>query len=207
MQAVRDAFSEIGLMRERGWSWAEVAEALAQAGIVSRDLRPFQPPTLRSAFFLVGTEMRQVREEEWTAPAPPAVETPEPEAAAEQAAVMAEPEPVSPPLPPDADPEPMPAPEPESEPEPEPEPAPEPEPESEPEPEPPLPPSTPAPPSTPVLKASAGSLRTGPWQAGLHWSPNAAIRWDWTQRIAVPSDQDQAHSSATEPDQEDKGKA
>jgi len=75
MQAVRDAYSEISLMRERGASWGEVTDALARAGIVSRELKAFPAPTLRSAFFLVGAELRQ-SENDWTARAEPAAGEP-----------------------------------------------------------------------------------------------------------------------------------
>lgn len=58
MQAVRESYGDIGLMRERGLSWAEISELLAKLGITARDNQPISPVTLRSAFFLVGNEGR-----------------------------------------------------------------------------------------------------------------------------------------------------
>ncbi len=58
MQAVRDSYSDISLMRERGLSWAQISDVLAKLGISARDDQPISPVTLRSAFFLVGVEMR-----------------------------------------------------------------------------------------------------------------------------------------------------
>ena len=58
MQAVRESYADIGLMRERGLSWAEISDLLAKLGITARDNQPISPVTLRSAFFLVGNEDR-----------------------------------------------------------------------------------------------------------------------------------------------------
>nr|WP_211114237.1 hypothetical protein [Azospirillum rugosum] len=58
MQAVRESYADIGLMRERGLSWAEISDILAKLGITARDNQPISPVTLRSAFFLVGNEAR-----------------------------------------------------------------------------------------------------------------------------------------------------
>lgn len=58
MQAVRESYADIGLMRERGLSWAEISDLLAKLGITARDNQPISPVTLRSAFFLVGNEER-----------------------------------------------------------------------------------------------------------------------------------------------------
>ncbi len=59
LQSVKDAYAEIGLMREEGVSWAEIAELLGQNGAVGRDGKPFAAATVRAAFFLVGAEVRQ----------------------------------------------------------------------------------------------------------------------------------------------------
>ena len=59
LNAVRDGYAEIGLMREQGVSWAEIAEILACNGAVGRDGGPFTAATIRSAFFMVGVEGRQ----------------------------------------------------------------------------------------------------------------------------------------------------
>ncbi len=56
MQAVRDSYADISLMRERGLSWAEISDLLAKLGVTARDNQPISPVTLRSAFFLVGNE-------------------------------------------------------------------------------------------------------------------------------------------------------
>ncbi|MCW2236770.1 hypothetical protein [Azospirillum canadense] len=58
MQAVRESYADIGLMRERGLSWADISDILAKLGITARDNQPISPVTLRSAFFLVGNEAR-----------------------------------------------------------------------------------------------------------------------------------------------------
>lgn len=58
MQAVRESYADIGLMRERGLSWAEISDVLAKLGVTARDSQPISPVTLRSAFFLVGNEGR-----------------------------------------------------------------------------------------------------------------------------------------------------
>ena len=58
MQAVRECYADIGLMRERGLSWAEISDVLAKLGVTARDNQPISPVTLRSAFFLVGNEGR-----------------------------------------------------------------------------------------------------------------------------------------------------
>ncbi|WP_247893143.1 hypothetical protein [Azospirillum baldaniorum] len=58
MQAVRESYADIGLMRERGLSWAEISDVLAKLGVTARDNQPISPVTLRSAFFLVGNEER-----------------------------------------------------------------------------------------------------------------------------------------------------
>ena len=48
LQAVKDAYAEIGMMREEGVSWAEIAELLAQNGAVGRDGKPFGAATVRA---------------------------------------------------------------------------------------------------------------------------------------------------------------
>ncbi|WP_353859160.1 hypothetical protein [Azospirillum formosense] len=58
MQAVRESYADIGLMRERGLSWADISDVLAKLGVTARDNQPISPVTLRSAFFLVGNEER-----------------------------------------------------------------------------------------------------------------------------------------------------
>lgn len=58
MQAVRESYADIGLMRERGLSWADISDVLAKLGVTARDNQPISPVTLRSAFFLVGNEGR-----------------------------------------------------------------------------------------------------------------------------------------------------
>ncbi len=58
MQAVRESYADISLMRERGLSWAEISELLGKLGVTTRDNQPISPVTLRSAFFLVGNEGR-----------------------------------------------------------------------------------------------------------------------------------------------------
>ncbi len=58
MQAVRESYTDIGLMRERGLSWAEISDILAKLGVTARANQPISPVTLRSAFFLVGNEGR-----------------------------------------------------------------------------------------------------------------------------------------------------
>ncbi|CAK0777905.1 hypothetical protein WCLP8_50029 [uncultured Gammaproteobacteria bacterium] len=58
LQAVRDRYGEIGLMRENGMTWNQISTALARLGVLSRANRPLSPATLRSAFFLVGVECR-----------------------------------------------------------------------------------------------------------------------------------------------------
>ncbi len=58
MQAVRESYADIGLMRERGLSWADISDILAKLGVTARDNQPISPVTLRSAFFLVGNEAR-----------------------------------------------------------------------------------------------------------------------------------------------------
>ncbi len=159
MQAVRDSYTDISLMRERGLSWAQISDMLAKLGISARDDQAISPVTLRSAFFLVGVEMRN-----GDSPAGDEGESASPEtlAAIHQAAITAgrstvpaeepEPEPEAPPAAAEVKPEP----EPELELEPEAEPAPEPDPEPEPEPRveetaalpepPPAPPARPHPP-------------------------------------------------------------
>jgi len=147
MQAVRESYTDISLMRERGLSWAEISDVLARLGVTARDNQPISPVTLRSAFFLVGSEQKGESPDHAPAGLPaetleavhraaleagrePTEKAPEPEPASEQEAPeperAAEPEPVA-----DAEPEPEVVAEapPEPEPEPEPEPAPEPEPE------------------------------------------------------------------------------
>nr|WP_246512872.1 hypothetical protein [Azospirillum picis] len=59
MQAVRESYADIGLMRERGLSWAEISDLLAKLGVTARDNQPISPVTLRSAYFLVGNEGRE----------------------------------------------------------------------------------------------------------------------------------------------------
>lgn len=129
MQAVRDSYSDISLMRERGLSWAQISEMLAQLGISARDDQAISPVTLRSAFFLVGVEMRN-----GDGPAGDEGEPASPEtlAAIHQAAIAAgrpaaAPEPAEEPA--DEPEAPPAAAEPDAESDPEPEPAPEPEPE------------------------------------------------------------------------------
>ncbi|RJF83757.1 hypothetical protein D3877_03725 [Azospirillum cavernae] len=58
MQAVRESYTDIGLMRERGLSWSEISDLLAQLGVTARANQPISAVTLRSAFFLVGNEGR-----------------------------------------------------------------------------------------------------------------------------------------------------
>lgn len=58
MQAVRDCYDDITLMRERGLSWAAISDVLAKLGVVARDNLPIAAVTLRSAYFLVGNEER-----------------------------------------------------------------------------------------------------------------------------------------------------
>ncbi|AWK85102.1 hypothetical protein [Azospirillum thermophilum] len=85
MQAVRECYGDIGLMRERGLSWAEISDVLAQLGVTARDDQPISPVTLRSAFFLVGNEAKGGE-----VPAEPAGTTPpETLAAVHQAALAA----------------------------------------------------------------------------------------------------------------------
>jgi len=181
MQAVRDSYDDISLMRERGLSWAQISDMLARLGVTARDDQPISPITLRSAFFLVGGEMRNGE-----VPADEEGESASPEtlAAVHQAAITlgrtaAEPAPIEP----DAV-SPAPASVAEIEPEPEPEvaaPAPtvEPiaEPESEPEPEveaeaevPPTPPGPAPEPQAPV--------RIAPVRAAVDQStPNTTNRF------------------------------
>ncbi len=140
LQSVKDAYAEIGLMREEGVTWAEIAELLGQNGAVGRDGKPFAPATVRAAFFLVGAEVRQGQVGGDEAPAASPAEPPrvaeEPAEAAGESSSGYEPSEL-PPMPPlrNEQPEPVPEPAPEPEPEPEPEPIPEPEPEPEPVPE------------------------------------------------------------------------
>lgn len=68
MQAVRDSYADIGLMRERGLSWADISDILARLGVTARDNQPIAPVTLRSAYFLVGNEMRSGAEPSAAAP-------------------------------------------------------------------------------------------------------------------------------------------
>ncbi len=87
MQAVRESYGDIGLMRERGLSWAEISDLLATLGITTRDSQPISPVTLRSAFFLVGNEGRGDQAGD---PARPAAATPaETLAAVHEAALSA----------------------------------------------------------------------------------------------------------------------
>jgi hypothetical protein len=58
MQAVRESYTDIGLMRERGLSWSEISDVLAKLGVTARANQPISAVTLRSAFFLVGNEGR-----------------------------------------------------------------------------------------------------------------------------------------------------
>ncbi|HYD64705.1 hypothetical protein [Azospirillum sp.] len=168
MQAVRESYTDISLMRERGLSWAEISDVLARLGVTARDNQPISPVTLRSAFFLVGSEQKGETPDGAATGLPAetleAVHRAALEAGRDSAA--AEPEPES-----EAEPEPEPAPEPEAEPEaaepvrtaepdPTPDPTPEPEPEPEPVPEPeavaeapPEPEPEPAPEPEPVAKA------------------------------------------------------
>ena len=72
MQAVRESYADISLMRERGLSWAEISDLLAKLGITARDNQPIAPVTLRSAFFLVGNEDRGAETaDEDESPTPP----------------------------------------------------------------------------------------------------------------------------------------
>lgn len=176
MQAVRDSYADISLMRERGLSWAQISDMLARLGVTARDDLPISPVTLRSAFFLVGAEMRNgTPVDDGAAPA-----SPETLAAVHRAAVAAG-RPANAELDEaevdEASPEPDPEPEPaelelEPEAEPEPEAGPEtPAPTLEPEPEPPAepvmaevpsavpetPPSPAPQPHTPVRTASSGA--------------------------------------------------
>jgi len=59
LQAVKESFAEVELMREQGISWAEIAELLGRNGAVGRDGKAFSAATVRAAFFLVGAEIRQ----------------------------------------------------------------------------------------------------------------------------------------------------
>lgn len=70
MQAVRESYGDISLMRERGLSWADISELLAKLGITARDNQPISPVTLRSAFFLVGNESRDEGAEDASDAAP-----------------------------------------------------------------------------------------------------------------------------------------
>lgn len=142
MQAVRDCYDDITLMRERGLSWAAISDVLAKLGVVARDNQPIAAVTLRSAYFLVGNEER--------AELPPA----DPELRRTLESLLAA-DAESPAPAPEAKPESQPAEEPAMEEEPAPQTAPEPEsnPESEPEPE---PESNPEPePAEPPVKAPA----------------------------------------------------
>jgi len=58
LAAVRDRYGEISVMRERGLSWADIAEELAREGATTRDGQAYPAVTLRSAFFLVTNEAR-----------------------------------------------------------------------------------------------------------------------------------------------------
>lgn len=151
LQAVKDSFTEVEMMRERGIAWTEIAELLGRNGAVGRDGKPFTAATVRAAFFLVGAEIRQGQlndsaaefcdpglrfegaeadgvEEDGVEPA---------ETILAESAEIPDREPVEEPEPPPQPvTEPGPPPEPESDPEPEPEPEPQPEPEPEPPPEP-----------------------------------------------------------------------
>ncbi|MBP2227387.1 hypothetical protein J2847_000667 [Azospirillum agricola] len=71
MQAVRESYADIGLMRERGLSWAEISELLARLGVTARDNQPISAVTLRSAFFLVGNEGRGDESAEDASATPP----------------------------------------------------------------------------------------------------------------------------------------
>ncbi len=71
MQAVRESYADIGLMRERGLSWAEISELLARLGVTARDNQPISAVTLRSAFFLVGNEGRGAESAEDASATPP----------------------------------------------------------------------------------------------------------------------------------------
>jgi hypothetical protein len=56
---VKEGYAEIGLMRELGMTWAEIAELLGRNGAVTRGGKVFTAATVRAAFFLVGAEIRQ----------------------------------------------------------------------------------------------------------------------------------------------------
>ncbi|CAO3421217.1 hypothetical protein [Azospirillum doebereinerae] len=71
MQAVRESYGDIGLMRERGLSWAEISDVLAKLGVTARDNQPISAVTLRSAFFLVGNEGRGEGADESEGTSPP----------------------------------------------------------------------------------------------------------------------------------------
>lgn len=58
MQAVRDSFDDIALLREHGLSWADIATLLAENGVVTRDGSAIPSITVRSAFFMVGNEIK-----------------------------------------------------------------------------------------------------------------------------------------------------
>ncbi len=75
MQAVRDCYTDIALMRERGLSWADISDVLARLGVTARDDQPISAVTLRSAFFLVGNQMRGGGEDDDGAESPTAPET------------------------------------------------------------------------------------------------------------------------------------
>lgn len=150
MQAVRESYADIGLMRERGLSWAEISDVLAKLGVTARDNQPISPVTLRSAFFLVGNEGRDGTTDNGTADMEDGGGTPretldavhraalaagqpasaedsvlEPETEPETVADAADvpPEPADPDAEPEPDPVPVPVPEPASEQEASPEPA------------------------------------------------------------------------------------
>lgn len=133
MQAVRDCYDDITLMRERGLSWAAISDVLAKLGVAARDNQPIAPVTLRSAYFLVGNEeraelppadpeLRRTLESLLAADAESAAAAPEPEPVDDEPAAK---EPLEEkPAALASAPEPEPEPEPELEPQPEPMPAP-----------------------------------------------------------------------------------
>ncbi len=62
LQAVKEGYTEISLMRELGVTWAEIADLLGRNGAVGRGGKLFTATTVRAAFFLIGAEIRQGRQ-------------------------------------------------------------------------------------------------------------------------------------------------
>ncbi len=74
LQAVKQGYAEIGLLRELGVTWAEIAGILGRNGAVARGGKGVTAATVRAAFFLVGAEIRQGQRAP-TAPTRPGVGT------------------------------------------------------------------------------------------------------------------------------------